>query len=311
VFDKVLVGVDGSLAGRDAIALAGCLVDPDGELMLANVHAHQFSPGLDLSFDALGPEESRRLVEHERAATGVAAEPITIASTSAGRGLHELAEQYACDLLVVGSSHHGLVGRVMLGDGTRASLNGAPCAVAVAPRGYSYQLPRIEVIGVGYDGSPESETALALARRIAARSGAGLRALTVISPSARHAWGPVTELTYPAVISKLLDRSDSPGPRGLGNAAAERTLEQPPRLDDVEGSVAVGVAAEELAAFGDGIDLLIVGSRGYGPLSRLVLGSTSHHLARTARCPLLVVPRADARADRAVAEVHQPGTAMG
>jgi nucleotide-binding universal stress UspA family protein len=38
-------------------------------------------------------------------------------------------------------------------------------------------------------------------------------------------------------------------------------------------------------------DLLVVGSRGYGPLGAVLLGSTSIPLARAARCPLLVTPR--------------------
>jgi hypothetical protein len=36
---------------------------------------------------------------------------------------------------------------------------------------------------------------------------------------------------------------------------------------------------------------LVVGSRGYGPVGRLIHGSTSQQLARTARCPLLVLAR--------------------
>ena len=39
------------------------------------------------------------------------------------------------------------------------------------------------------------------------------------------------------------------------------------------------------------LDLLIVGSRGYGPIGRLIHGSTSQQLAHTARCPLLVLTR--------------------
>ena len=44
--------------------------------------------------------------------------------------------------------------------------------------------------------------------------------------------------------------------------------------------------------YGQSIDLLVVGSRGYGPLGRLMHGSTSTKLARIARCPLLVLTRA-------------------
>jgi Universal stress protein family len=39
------------------------------------------------------------------------------------------------------------------------------------------------------------------------------------------------------------------------------------------------------------LDLLVVGSRAYGPIGRLMHGSTSRQLARTARCPLLVLTR--------------------
>jgi hypothetical protein len=60
---------------------------------------------------------------------------------------------------------------------------------------------------------------------------------------------------------------------------------------DVEGRAVYGLAGEELAAFGDQVDLLVVGSRSYGPVKRLVLGSASDYLQRHARCSLLVLPR--------------------
>jgi nucleotide-binding universal stress UspA family protein len=62
-------------------------------------------------------------------------------------------------------------------------------------------------------------------------------------------------------------------------------------LPDVEGRAVYGLAGEELAAFSEDVDLLVVGSRGYGPVRRLVLGSTSDYLERHARCSLLVLPR--------------------
>jgi nucleotide-binding universal stress UspA family protein len=65
-------------------------------------------------------------------------------------------------------------------------------------------------------------------------------------------------------------------------------------LPDVEGHAVYGLAGEELAAFGDQVDILVVGSRGYGPVKRLVLGSTSDFLQRHARSSLLVLPRAAA-----------------
>ncbi len=52
-----------------------------------------------------------------------------------------------------------------------------------------------------------------------------------------------------------------------------------------------GLAGEELAVLSGEVDLIVVGSRGYGPIRRMVRGSTSNYLERHARCSLLVVPR--------------------
>jgi nucleotide-binding universal stress UspA family protein len=62
-------------------------------------------------------------------------------------------------------------------------------------------------------------------------------------------------------------------------------------LGGVEPRAAYGQPAEELALYSASLDLLIVGSRGYGPIGRLIHGSTSQQLAHSARCPLLVLAR--------------------
>jgi hypothetical protein len=63
--------------------------------------------------------------------------------------------------------------------------------------------------------------------------------------------------------------------------------------DDVwaEGAFLHGDAARELEVESQVCDLLVVGSRGYGPLKAVALGAVSGHVARTASCPLLIVPR--------------------
>ena len=50
------------------------------------------------------------------------------------------------------------------------------------------------------------------------------------------------------------------------------------------------------------MDLLVVGSRGYGPLRRVLLGSVSSELMHSAPCPVMVVPR--------TAEFDPSGTGM-
>jgi nucleotide-binding universal stress UspA family protein len=275
VFANVMVGVDGTPNGRDAIALGALLRDPDGRLTLAHVSS---GPGGTTLFDpAVARAESLRLLEGERNAAGVIAELTSCTSPGVGRGLHRLAEEQDADLLVVGSCRRGLLGRVFVGDDTRASLNGASCAVAVAPRGYAEHPAAIKTIGVGYEDTAAGEGALALARRLAARHEARIRALTVVDlPSAGLAyWEPMAI-----------------GEAGEAIAATEQAAkDRLASLEGVEGRLASGVPGEELAAFGGEVDLLIVGSRGYGPVRRLMLGSTSQHLTHSGRCPLVVLPR--------------------
>ncbi len=276
MFKNVLVGVDGRPAGRDAIALASHLTAPDGKLTLANVHGGELHP-IHAVTQGSGEAEhdgSHKLLEVERAAAGIDAELVSVVSVSPGRGLHQQAEDQHADLLVVGSCSRGAFGRAMLGDDTRAALNGAPCAVAVASAGYGKHPTPLANVGVGYNDSAESEVALAAARELAAPTKASIHALQVVS---------IPSYAYSGLI-----------PADIGDSMeeilkdAERRMAE---LPDVDARVVYGLAGEELAAFGEHVDILVVGSRGYGPVKRLMLGSTSDFLERHARCSLLVLPR--------------------
>ena len=75
----------------------------------------------------------------------------------------------------------GPEGRVRIGNRTRQLLSHSRCALAVAPRGLGEQpARRLARIGVGYDGAPESEAALALAGALAVSTGATLRVRAVV-----------------------------------------------------------------------------------------------------------------------------------
>jgi len=276
MFENVIVGADGRPNSRDAIALASRLLAAEGKLTLANVHGGAFNPTHASTPGRLAEEReaSHEMLERERSDAEVQAELISYVASSPGRGLHDLAEQQQADLLVVGSCSRGPIGRVLIGDDTRTSLNGAPCAVAVATRGYAEHPVPIAAIGVGYDGSPESEIALTKARELAARHRAIVRVLEVVAIP-NYAF---TGFGAPA-LGESIETMISEANERLG------------ALEGVAGRAVYGLAGEELAAFGDEVQLLVVGSRGYGPMKRLILGSTSNYLERHARCSLLVLPR--------------------
>jgi nucleotide-binding universal stress UspA family protein len=276
MFRNVLVGVDGRQGGRDAIGLASDLVSDGGKLTLgyvypADPHVWRGSSG---PYDVVEHERAQELLETAAREAGIDADLRRHGSSSVGHGLHDLAETCGADLLVVGSARRGVVGRVLHGDDTRAALNGAPCAIAVAPAGYSQQPHLMREIGTGYNGSAESKNALEVARAFAAEHHARLSAFEAVSIPA------IALSTGPAPIDDWME--------GLLDDAREQVS----ALEGVETHAVYGQAAEELAMFSASVDLLVVGSRSYGPVGRLVHGSTSHQLARVARCPLLVLPRA-------------------
>jgi nucleotide-binding universal stress UspA family protein len=273
MFTNVLVGV-GNDGGADATVLANRLVAPGGTLTLAHIY-----PGKADVWSTNGsrtePDEEERIrdvLKRVAESAGVDAEYRWFGSFTPGRGLHELAEATGADLLVVGSSRRGLIGRVLLGDDTRAALNGASCPVAIAPAGYAHGPAPFTEIGVAYNGSPESQHALEVARALATRHAAKLSAFEAVSV-------PAFALGAAVGIGDALD--------DLVRAAHGRVA----KLGDVEPHAVYGSAAEELALYSAAIDLLVIGSRGYGPVGRLIHGSTAWKLTRSAHCPLLVLTR--------------------
>jgi nucleotide-binding universal stress UspA family protein len=276
MFDHIIVGVDGRDSDRDALALAQRLGSSDAEITLAHIYLGELYPwrGSSAAYDSAERQDTEQLLARIRDEIGLSAEIRAMPAASPGQGLHDLAESTEADLIVVGSSRRSLLGRVFVGDRTRAALNGAPCAVAIAPAGLAAESAHRGIVGVGYDGSAESEHALLIARELADGLGARLAALQVVAIPERYVVGPAFPDRHS--VHEMLGRM----------------RESMQALGALEARTAWGDPAEELALFSADCDLLVVGSRSYGPIGRLMHGSTSQHLAHSARCPLLVLTRA-------------------
>jgi nucleotide-binding universal stress UspA family protein len=237
---------------------------------------------VDLAVDALYPEYVRSLrLDAERALDRIAprTEVETVALRADGtsaHALHELAEDRQASLLVIGSSRRGQAGRVLPGAVTDRLLHGAPCPVAVAPTGYSAATPK--VVGVAFTDTPDGHAALDAARTLAEQADARVRVFVVAEPLD---W--ITTGTLDGVALADADRAH----RRRAEDVLELGLEA---LDDrsAGGEVLSGRPADALAVASAGMDLLVCGSRGYGPVRTLMLGSTSHALVRKAACPVLV-----------------------
>jgi nucleotide-binding universal stress UspA family protein len=188
---------------------------------------------------------------------------------SVRQGLHDLARTRQADVLVIGASRQDGLDRDLVGGDTRELLEDAPCAIAVAPVGYSDRRAALGIIGVAYDGSAESARALVVGRRLAADHHARLSAFHAVRTPlyAHHPWNV----------------------EGGVEKQVEEARERIEALGGVEAHAAQGDAGEALARYAQSVDLLVVGSHRYRPIARLLEQSTAQRLADEASSPLLVL----------------------
>jgi nucleotide-binding universal stress UspA family protein len=150
----------------------------------------------------------------------------------------------------------------------------------------SHDIPVTRKVIVGVDGSAPSKAALRWAARICERTGNPIEAVIAWEWPRSYGWSPMLEEWHP-------------------DAEAEKMLQQ--TLDDVFGSqrpagvvasVRHGAPRNVLIEASDGAEMLVVGSRGHGGFTGLLLGSVSAACAEHAHCPVVVVrePRAPATA---------------
>jgi nucleotide-binding universal stress UspA family protein len=274
-FRRVLVAYDGSPSAEDALALARRLRDPaDGALLLACVVPGRgpHLPGRAAMTSAAAAEAALADVR-ARLPAGVPVGLRTPSASSAARGLTELAEQEFADLMAIGSAKGAAGDRIGLARTAGRLLHGAPCAVAVAPPGLRETGP-FRHVGVALDASEEAAKALTTAYGIAQRDGSAM--------------------TLYSALDDLAERPEE------GRRRLRRELQA--RLDQAADSAPEGVnpgtvllhgpSGHVIAEACDGVvDLLVVGSRGYGPIQRALLGSVSEELLARARHPVLVIPR--------------------
>jgi nucleotide-binding universal stress UspA family protein len=281
MFKTIVVGVDGREGGRDALSLAARLARiGGGDLIAVRVLSldYYFTRSGAPAFTAIAKRDAKRDLERELAEAAIEAELRVLDDASQTRALHRVAEEAAADLIVIGSTSHNPIGRVFIGDHAAGTLHGSPCPVAVAPHGLAGR-ERLEVerIGVGFDGGPEATQALAFAARLARDGGARL-VIRFVVPSS------IDAVALTAYDPDWLNRATHRASEVLARAVAGLDVE-------ATGDLAVGSPVEELVDLSEAVDLLVVGSRGWGPVRRTLAGGTAVGLMRKARSPVLIVPR--------------------
>jgi nucleotide-binding universal stress UspA family protein len=284
--DPVLVGV--ALDGHDAAPVGlGKTLARLTTRRLALLHAYPYEP---LALPAQEYEETLRTEATEgleRIAASLREEldvtVLTAPRVSVARALQEAAEAMNAVALVVGSSRRGRLGLVLPGSVGERLLGGAPCPVGITPNDGEPVDEGFEPIGVAFDDRAESREALEVAIELARAAGAKLTTYTVFEPV-----DTAPALVTPGWVVPEVYVDDRHAQAEAGVRAARDRVPD----DLLAGAeLLMGDPADLLGEVTAELDLMVCGSRGYGPLRAVLLGSVSGRLARTAECPLLITPR--------------------
>lgn len=292
MFERIVVGYAGEQAGRDALALAaalaGCLgggltvVFPYHPL-LATRDAEEVQTRVEGEVSELLREIVPRYTDAPRR-EDEQPQPVFHWS-SAGwpiHALHQLAAYEAADLIVFGAASSGPRDALHVSLMERM-IHGAPCAVALAPSGYAGRAAHpLRRLGVGFCDTEEARAAVGLARELASELGAELEVVAAagLDPTlASYAFSAPP-------MAEAQSEIEAEVAEGVERAAAELRDGVP-----VRGRTIAGIPAEVLIARSRELDLLVLGSRAYGPLRHALLGSVSATVMRGASCPVLVLPR--------------------
>jgi nucleotide-binding universal stress UspA family protein len=288
MYSDLVIGFDGSPAGRDAIAFGRRLAIATGARPTV-LYVHPRATATEGARATGGVPTWREAVEQvlDQARELLADVPDAayqgVVERSAAHALRSAAAVGGTSLLVLGSTHRSGLGRLAPGTTADHVLHRAPCAVAVAPPGLAARAARpFGLVAAAVDGGEESDRVARVAARIARSAGATLRLVHVIdhhSPAGPLYTGGVGDAALSDAVreraTETLERATAAA--GEGCRIEQRAYE--------------GHAAEQLILRSTEFDLLVVGSRGYGAVRRVLPGSVSAKVLREADCPVLVLPR--------------------
>ena len=226
-------------------------------------------------------DDARVLAERIVERDGGELKVIHVEKGSPAETLQALAEQGEADLVVLGSTHHAALGSVAPGSVAEHLLQGARCRLVIAPKGYAeedHSEDRLRVVGVGYDGMAESHAALQEAARLAEKFHASMKVIGVATP-------------VPAMGAAAAAQAGAEAGPDFQTRLHEAVAELPSELRALPVMERGNPVDKLLEASELGIDLLVLGSRGFGPVMRLLIGSVSSRVIRGAACPVMVIPR--------------------
>lgn len=154
---------------------------------------------------------------------GLTVTPMFVADAGTPETLQRTATEEHADLLVLGSSHRGAVGRVLIGSVTEQILHGAPCAVAVAPVGFhTRDTPaRLQSIAVGHDVREPTPGALVVGIGLCEETGASLL-LAAVADDAANSDPTRATMPYAEAVEARIRAAERPSRRVESRCAGTR-----------------------------------------------------------------------------------------
>ena len=131
---------------------------------------------------------------------------------------------------------------------------------------------------VGIDGSPSSLDALRWAVHLAGLNGATVTVLTTWEWPGSYGWAPPVPSEYDPERDATTMVEESLAP----------VRDKHPDVE-IRTEVVEGHPAPSLVRASEDADLLVVGSRGHGEFTGMLIGSVSEHCVANAHCPVLVM----------------------
>jgi nucleotide-binding universal stress UspA family protein len=299
---EIVVGVNQSPQSQDALALGAALAQSLGaSLTVANIYptAYNFpSAGhVDAEWRQYLIEEAHGVVAWAREQLGdlPGVNCVVHPHRSSGMGLAEVAQMRSASMIVIGSAPGGLQDHIEGGSTSDQLLHGSPVPVALAPQDYRSWAPtRILRSVVAFRRNNESKFSLRSTIKVLQEAGvdigASLELITLTDPIPRELRRSVAAGEHDDMIAKISARTDATLLAG----------------HDIVRALAPGVTVRATALTSENVvralaqfdwkddDVLVLGSKGAGPIRRVFLGDMTYKMIRAATVPVIVVPRSAA-----------------
>lgn len=206
---------------------------------------------------------------------------------STAAGLMQVAYDHGADLVVVGSSSSGLMGRLALGSVTDRIVHTARLPIAIAPRGYELEPGRITRVTAGYGGAADESGLLAATAVLTQKWSLPFRVVSfTVRPMAAFG-ASATPKAEQAMVDRWVEQT---GKAVTAELAEVRTRIAVPDVEVVVGTGPDWSTAMDSVPWRPG-EILALGSGAAGVVSQVFPGTVANRILRNSPVPVILMPK--------------------